>query len=546
MVVVKKPTYPGKPAFDAPYSPYNPTKNSDDDEKEAIVHVFAINHKWKIVNGVIAGLFFCLTFGLAITSLTYDFKSREFPTSIVTHTLRPWDEYGSLEAALKAITTGSTSSSRVQALWAWAKCDKYITTLKVPKQNDPYTLEVVSGTNPVWVPGGCNCIAQVANALGNTWVSTQTASPTLSEVKDMIHFCTYEGDMPYQYNIVKMTYRPLYYFYFFMFVATSAIVMANFLHTSNSETIKAMIKTNSDPITAEAETKILLGKLIAYFVITFVIVLVFTILYLTIKKSCDQDICDFDLGTTLALLLVFLAILTVLYVPYLYRSTRDSIVNGLYMMVSDEHDSYTKVAYRDRNDATMYTVSNALNSQAQLEHLWLDVMLVPAFVALSVGTVLTRQWTDNGILYYYAVLVGFFTVVSMSNDWMTSFWTRSLRLKEDLKIKGSAVYDHYQGYKDMVTYVQLFILIALIFTAVPAESITAYSYILFYNWLYFVFGLFAVYMLPDFINDRAGLNIHTVTAMKQSAVLLLVFSLIITIAVTEWVRKDIFAYQGLV
>jgi hypothetical protein len=331
-----------------------------------------------------------------------------------------------------------------------------------------------------------------------------------------------------------------------MLVATSAIVMSNFLHTSNSDTIKTMIKTSSDPATAIAESKSLVWRLIGYFVFTFVAVVIYTILYLTIKNSCDQDICDnFDLGTTLALMFVFLIILTLLFIPYVYQGRGSNIVDALYLMVKHEHDSYT-VAYKNGNDATMYTVSDSLNGQAQLEHLWLDVMLVPAMVALSIGTVLTRQWTDNGILYYYAVLVGFFTVVSMSNDWMTSFWTRSLRLKDDLKIKGSAVYDHYQGYKDMVTYVQLFILIALVFTAVPAESITAYSYILFYNWLYFVFGLFAVYILPDFINDRAGLNIHTVTAMKQSAVLLLVFSLLITIAVTEWVKKDIFAYQGLV
>ncbi len=544
MVVVKKPTYPGKPAFDAPYSPYNPTKKADNEDEDAIIHVFAINHKWKIVNGIIALVFGILTLVQASMSLSFDFKSREFPTSIVTHTLRPWDEYGGLDDALKAITDPSTSSSRVEKLWEWAKCDQYITDKHVPKQNDPYTLAGVSASNPVWVPGGCNCIAQVANALGNTWTHEST-SPTLSEVKDMIHFCAYEGDMPYQYDVVKMTYRPLYYFYFFMFVATSAIVMANFLHTSNSETIKEMIQKNKDPNTALAESKTLLGKLIGYFVAVFVLVVVYTILYLTIKKSCDQDICDFDLGTTLSLMLVFLAILAVLYIPYFFQGTKTHIVDALYMMVNDEHDSYT-VAYKNGNDATMYTVSNALNGQAQLEHLWLDVMLVPAFVALSIGTVLTRQWTDNGILYYYAVLVGFFTVVSMSNDWMTSFWTRSLKLSTDLGMKGTAVYDHYQGYKDMVTYVQLFILVALVFTAVPAESITAYSYILFYNWLYFVFGLFAVYMLPDFINDRAGLNIHTVTAMKQSAVLLLVFSLLITIALTEWVRKDIFAYQGLV
>ncbi|EKX34849.1 hypothetical protein GUITHDRAFT_119034 [Guillardia theta CCMP2712] len=528
-----------------PYSPYNTSNKADEDDKNAIVHVFAINHSWKIVNGYIAALLFAATVALAITSLILDFKTREFPTSIVTHTLRPWNEYGGLEDALKAITTGSTSSSRVQALWHWAKCDQYITDKHVPHQHDPYTLAGVSVNNSVWVPGGCNCIAQVAHALGNTWVSTQTTSPTLSEVKDMIHFCAYEGDMPYQYDVVKTAYRPLYYFYYFMFVATSAIVMANFLHSSNSETIKTMIKNNVDPKTALDESKSLLRKLVLYFVLTFIVVIVFTGLFLGIKNSCDQDICNFDPVTTLSLMSVFLVILFVLVIPYFYQSSKTHIVDALQMMVNGEHDSYT-IAYRDANDATVYKVSDSLNSQAQLEQLWLDVMLVPAMVALSIGTVLTRQWTDNGILYYYAVLVGFFTVVSMSNDWMTSFWTRSLRLSGDLGMKGSAVYDHYQGYKDMVTYVQLFILVALIFTAVPTESITAYSYILFYNWLYFVFGLFAVYMLPDFINDRAALNIHTVTAMKQTAVLLLVFTLVITLSVTEWVKKDIFAYQGLV
>ncbi|EKX33658.1 hypothetical protein GUITHDRAFT_120185 [Guillardia theta CCMP2712] len=52
----------------------------------------------------------------------------------------------------------------------------------------------------------------------------------------------------------------------------------------------------------------------------------------------------------------------------------------------------------------------------------------------------------------------FYTVISTSGDWMTFYWTRSLRLSDDLKLETSSVYEYYQGYKDIISYAQIFIL----------------------------------------------------------------------------------------
>ncbi|EKX31735.1 hypothetical protein GUITHDRAFT_122076 [Guillardia theta CCMP2712] len=575
MVVVKKPMYPnhsqrgsnlGDPFVPHTYDNnkwnriYGKKEDETEDDRIKLMEshsIFQFQSDLKYVNTIIAMVFYVLTVVLAAMSLSKDLASTKFPTSIVTYVIHPWNNMDKLDSTLQAWKNNTTPMQNVQTLWAWSSCDQYITTNNVPLQTDPYTFAQVSASNPVWMPGGCNCIAQVGHAMGTTWSPTQTTTPTKDDVKSMLEFCVYEGDMPYSYEPLHATYRPLYYFYAFMMISTLSIVMSNFLHDSGENTVRRMVaegmasmgSNGTQSTIADDSIWKMFTRLVLFTFFIFGSTLAFTLSFLLKCNSCEMGLSSFNLGFPITFIIVISLILAIFFGPYIVSYVRNRNVKlALSTIVEAEHDRYNdymKIVYRYANDEMRYRISDTLNAQAQLEHLWMDILLIPAMVMLAIGIVLTRQWTENGIIFYYSTLVMFYTVISTSGDWMTSHWTRSLRLSDDLKLETSSVYEYYQGYKDIISYAQIFVLIALVFTAVPSESITPYSYILFYNWFYFIFALFAIYMLPDIINDRVGLTMHTVTAIKQFVLNFLVLTLIITLVVTEFFRKDVLAYPNL-
>lgn len=570
MVVVKKPVYPNPnqrgSAIGDPFVPhtyddekwkntYRNNRRTDEDHIRFIESqgIFQFQSNLKYVNTVIALILYVLTVILAIVSLNKDIASTKFPTSIVTYVIHPWDKMDKLESTLQGWNNNTSPMQNVQTLWAWSSCDQYITTNNVPLQTDPYTLARVSASNPVWMPGGCNCIAQVGNAMGPNWSPTQTTAPTKDDVKSMLQFCAYEGDMPYSYEPLHATYRPLYYFYAFMMIASLSIVMSNFLHDSGENIVRRMVAEGMDSMVSNGtESHIAQGsvwKMFTRFIVftglIFGSTLAFTLSFLLKCNSCEIGLTSFNLGFPVTLIIVISMIVALYFGPYIISYIRNRDVKLALSTIVESEQDRVNIIFKNPNDEMRYRISDTLNAQAQLEHLWMDILLIPAMVMLAIGIVLTRQWTENGIIFYYSTLVMFYTVISTSGDWMTSHWTRSLRLSDDLKLETSSVYEYYQGYKDIICYAQIFILVALVFTAVPSESITPYSYVLFYNWFYFIFALFAIYMLPDIINDRVGLTMHTVTAIKQFVLNFLILTLIITLVVTELFQKDVLSYHKL-
>eukprot|EP00960_Hanusia_phi_P006040 173878-Hanusia_phi.AAC.1 len=519
----------------------------------------------KYVNGGVAVLFALGTVILAGWTLNKSFESNRFPTSIVTHSVHPWNRLDKLEATLMQLDgTQGSAQANVQKLWAWAGCDKYITTGRVPAEADKNSLATVSANHPVYMPGGCNCLAQVGHAIGPTWNYTHSVNPTMDELKDMIRFCAYEADMPPTFEPKEAVYRPLFFFYAFMLLATGGIMISNFMHSGSAKATKDMLKltiqypnvmtpeqlrereTIRKQIDEQRNSSIskLLMLASGQTLLLFTTVLSFTLAFLFSCNSCDAGLKDFNLGFPLAYLLLTTALGLVFVIPYLVASgmSATNLYDALKSVVVSEIDSITE-QYIDKTKYYNYRISDALNAQAQLEQLWTDILLIPAFTVLSVGITLTREWADEGIIFYNALLVFLFTVVSTAGNWVTCHWTRAVRVDNDLGMKGTTVYDFYQGYKDMITYLQFFILIALVFTAVPTTSITPYSYVLFYNWFYFAGGLFFVYIIPDIVNDRVNLTMHTVTAWKQLCTLTVVFTLLLTIAATELLTIDLFSYK---
>eukprot|EP00960_Hanusia_phi_P005726 166179-Hanusia_phi.AAC.8 len=565
MVVVKKPGYPnpqqaamGKgPTLDRPYVPHMLNDEEWNQlEDDTINSIFGFQSTMKRINGWVGIMFYGVAIFLAGWTLNKSFTSSKFPTSVVTHAITPWNRLNKLDDTLKMLdgTQGSLQAN-VDKIWTWAGCDKYITTGRVPLQTDKNTIAVVSSSNPVYMPGGCNCLAQVGHAISANWSYSQTTSPTKDEVKDMIRFCTYEADMPPDFEPRKAVYRPLFFFYAFIFVATGGIVIANYMHDGAAGMTKALLQTMPEDEKAkeaalaqfrgqrEMQIGYLVNKASAEFLVIGCTVVSFTFAFLYSCNSCDAGLSEFNLGFPITYLVFTFLIGFIFILPYLYARKIKSmnLYDALYTVVNREHDQFT-LHHFNRDDRDKFFISDALNAQAQLEQLWTDILSIPAFVMLSVGITLTREWTDEGALFYNALLVFIYMALGTAGNWVTCHWTRALRVDEALGKEGTSIYNFYQGYKDMITYAQIFALIALVFTAMPSSSITPYSYILFYNWFYFIIGLFLVSLFPDILNDRVGLTMHTVTAWKQLCMLFVSFTLLLTIASSEWLGADLLAY----
>eukprot|EP00960_Hanusia_phi_P064049 765676-Hanusia_phi.AAC.2 len=99
-------------------------------------------------------------------------QSSRFPIS-------PWDNLASQDATLQLFNGKQPNQQwNVQQLWAWSRCDQYITTGRMPSQTGKYSLAYVSPSHPVFMPVGCNCLAQVGHAVPSNWTYGQSASPT--------------------------------------------------------------------------------------------------------------------------------------------------------------------------------------------------------------------------------------------------------------------------------------------------------------------------------------------------------------------------------
>eukprot|EP00960_Hanusia_phi_P017675 520606-Hanusia_phi.AAC.2 len=386
MVVVKKPMFthmqPSGMRLDRPYEPYkeDKTKWIDRSNGASLTAVFMLKHSLKWVNGIVATLFGVVTIVLAIITLAKPHGSTFFPTSIVTHSIHPWNRLDKLNAALLSLNgTQGSLQANVAKLWDWSGCDGYITTGDVPSETSKFTLGPVSSSKPVYMPGGCNCLAQVGHAIGATWSSTQTTSPTKDEVADMVRFCVYEGDMPATYEPRSATYRPLFYFYVFMMLASGGVALANFMHSGSVDTVRYLLNTSQQDNSEQRDKSMqkLTGKAILTAIVIAAVMLSFTISFLTSCNSCDQGMHAFNLLIPMVFLVLFLVVCFAFVVPYLYCMSEDNLQQALQVAVSAEQS--TDASFSNMPE---YEVSDALNAQAQLEQLWTDIMLIPAFVML--------------------------------------------------------------------------------------------------------------------------------------------------------------------
>jgi len=541
--------------------------------------LISYTNRTKLINSIFATLIFILSFAACIVTLNRDYNHSKMPSHILTYSLKPWDEYDSLDNTLKAFTNASsTVKDNVNALWFWSRCSEYITTGRVPKSTDKMVLEEVSATNPVYMPGGCNCIAQVAHAMGAGWLYASSTAPNKDQVEEMLNFCTYEGSMPQTLEIGNKPYRTMFFLYGFLILASASIIIANFMHDALLEAlkmkkggsepeVKAEVGTVSDlqarinlgiqtPITMEKLKQIsayLKVKLILVTLICTVVLFTMTILLLSDNKGAPSDAKHPAYAFATIYIVSSFFILMLFVTPYImYNASENNISEVVKKMSMHEVDK--GILFVKKEEELVYKQSDILNAQGQIEQLWTDVISIPAVVALTIAVCIMRQWTDFDIIVYNVLLVFLFLLFTTASNWVTCHWTRvakfmgsysaSLQTSDTIKHqKLGSIRDtlngFYQGYKNIIMVTQFFILIALVFTATPSSDVSHYNYLAMYNWLYFIFFIFLIYVAPDIWNDLQEVKLHNVTAMKQFMLNLLTFTIFVTVSYTEFWNKSV-------
>jgi len=566
MVVVNKSQFQpgaaisGGATLDAKYKVYKHKRKEDDFSNTAVKATDSIVYKYtnmfKMINWILSIILLTMAIVASILTLSKKFSDKRFPVSIVTYSVTPWNEFNSLDQKLGTFTqTGRADGWNVQQLWAWAKCDKYLTSNPVPKKDDKLNISAISAENTAWIPGGCNCIAQVGNALGGNWVYSST-NPSVDEVKEMIYFCVHEGGMPNNIAINSRSERTLFFLYAFIFCSAGSIFISNWMHgifvwsmKEDDSKISGNHYFNSLPLDVQLLLAVVLtlGPIVA--------------IGTSLLAHCDT--CSPSLNVpeisypTVFIVLSFIVIAYYISRYYYFRNHYNSISTALqYMAQSESSLEVNEFEFSKSNNEnygpygeTVYTGEthdhvDALNTQAQMEQLWNDTLMIPAFTILSVGICSMRAWVDIDMVAYYAALVFFYTSISAASSWVTAHWARTSSYNEHKNGRPDEetekqINDYYQGYKNMVFFAQIFILVALIFTALPVNPVTHYFYLGFYAWFSFVLMLGVIYILPEMVNEVKALNIHTITALKQLLVIILMFCFVILIYNSEVLNKDV-------
>eukprot|EP00960_Hanusia_phi_P064048 765676-Hanusia_phi.AAC.1 len=227
----------------------------------------------------------------------------------------------------------------------------------------------------------------------------------------MVRFCVYEGDMPHTYTPRKAAYRPLVFLYAWKFLSTTSIVLANFVHDNGARAAKDMVNelhqlpndTKGDGAHGQAAKWVnkrqlyhignIQWKAMGTLFVLIATATAFTFAFLFTCKSCEQGLGEFNLGFPTTFFIVVFLLACIFVIPYFWYSSDKNIYKGLKMMISSEHDYVTANLFqRNRSAELQFSISDALNAQAQ--------MAIPAFVMLSIGITLTREWTDEGVIYY--------------------------------------------------------------------------------------------------------------------------------------------------
>eukprot|EP00960_Hanusia_phi_P056858 763388-Hanusia_phi.AAC.9 len=522
--------------------PYTKLETHSDYHKYYI-YVFKKFHRGKFLSNyfsLILGVFTFILFFFALER--FDYKNRVFPTSFSTYYTKSWRNMSKVERLIEDLSKTSLPKERIRLAWEWGGCTRYITSNNIPKANHPATLVPVSSTDPVYVPGGCNCLAQVAGTIKNETFSTQNTD-LYSNIQDQFEFCTLFAPMPTEQVTVRRSIRIDTFIYGFILTSLVAILASNYKHW-NYNIDKENYKYFTDRQATKMNTSwIALGALL----VTFVVTLVFNLTC----KDCDPELKNLDWiwSTLIMAILLFCGF----YFANLWMRTMNTTVNrsstshvyeiedimktmGVPENEAENHNGNNSQNLFDKIDENKIWTSilSASNAVAGHELLIFDVISIPALIYLTIGISVLRSWLDVNIIIYNITLVLFLATFYTASNYMSAKWA----IKYDKEQR--EINDEYQLYKFCSFFAGLFIIITLSLTALPGVRPNYYHLDILDNWWFFVVALGLIYVLPDIVSEFTNLNLQVATTFRQWVLLLLVTFIILLQMNVEWFKQDLF------
>lgn len=509
--------------MDRPYSVFDPK------HMQYYKYVFTKVHYAKMTANLFSITLWLLTFILCCFSIWKgNYVDRKFPASFPLYYTKEWHRMDKLDALINSLTGVTAPADRVRKVWDWGNCTDYITANPIPRQNHPETLVTVSSTDPVYLPGGCNCLAQVAATLPNDF---NAAAPhiALSKVRDQFEFCTLFGPMPTTIKGHGRDLRVNTYIYGFLFFAFLAVLASNFRHWAITSYFR---QDSKDSDVRSYETDHYYAKLMV--VLISVVSFVFVIIVNSICHQCDPELKSID--WVWAALVIALSAISAGYFTWVNStSIMEQLRNAMKQMGMTGFIDAGKTNKTDAQWTNLLTFSNA---KAGEEQLVFDVLLIPALVALTIGMSVLRSWLDLNMILYNITLVVFLACFYTSANYISSKW--AVKALDNKDNKNTELDKECQFFKLCAIFAGAFIIFALCFTALPGVQPNYYHLTILDNWYLFISALFLIYIIPDVVNEIWACTLQTMTAMRQWILVIFSFFIIFTQMKAVWFKDDIF------
>lgn len=521
-------------SLDRPYSVFSP-------ENIAYYrYVYKRVNKAKLAANVFGLVIWIVTLILASMSVSNsNYSNRRFPASFPMYYTKEWHRMDGLDALIQSLSGTTAPTDRVKKVWEWANCSQYITSNVIPKQNHPETLVTLSDTNPVYAPGGCNCLAQVAATMPNNF-NVATPHISLDKLKDQFEFCTLFGPMPVTIKSEKSDIFVNSYIYGFLLFACLAVLISNIRHWSFSDYIvessNDQQKSNQQKEDEQKKNDVKFNNMIHVAkMVTLAFYAASFILFIVLNSKCDQ--CDPHLNNPnwiwAGLVVTIVALVGGYYGLYfhydMYKQAAVSLTTMGVVMI-EAKDTHKKT---DEQWKKILTFSNA---KAGEEQLIFDIVLIPTLVLLTIGITVLRSWLDIHMILYNVTLVVFLACFYTSANYISSKWAMKAHDSE----KHDSLDQECQLFKVCAIFAGAFIIFALCFTALPAVQPNYYHLSILDNWYVYISALFFIYILPDIINEIWACTLQTMTAMRQWILILFSFFILFLEMKAVWFKNDIF------
>lgn len=493
-------------------------------------------HQGKYLANIFSMALGVIAFTLFVTALANpNYRTRVFPSSFATYHTKTWKNMTKVDHLISTLAATASPSERIRLVWEWGGCSKYITPNQIPKTNHPATLVTISSSDPIYLPGGCNCLAQVAGTMPAGTFTTLNPYIPYEHIKNQFEFCTLFAPMPTELIADGSSIRVDTYLYAFIFISLVAVIASNYRHWFLNFT-----KDNFD-VYREGTNKFW-SNMLSIFMLILALVVVIT--YNTYCKDCDADLKTFNwtwnfIGISLVLFATLYfansAMMFTLSVTPKSKTQKEfeAMQNSLALhnvnAAPDMDEMDLQQQYRWR------TIMSVANSVAGEEQLIFDAISVPALFYLTVAITVLRSWLDTNIIYYNVTLVLFLTSFYMASNYMSAKWSITYN------VMNTKVNDEFQLFKFCSFFAGLFIIFSLLLTALPGVKPNYYHLDILDNWWFFIIVLFGIYVFPDIVSELKSVNLQLATAFRQWVLLAFVSFVIILQITVLWVKQDLFA-----